>query len=153
MRSTHRRLTVALAAGALLLSACGADGADTEPTTELNVTGTDELTFEPDEFTVPAGEEITVELTSGGVEHDLVIVDAAEVGHAGDEGHGDHEQSEEGDDHAEGENDLHVAHADANETVTATFQIDEAGTYEAYCSVPGHREAGMTATLEVTDAA
>ena len=149
MRSARTPRTVAaLAAGALLLAAC--DGA-AEAETELSVTGTDELTFEPDEFTVPTGEEITLELTSGGVEHDLVIEDAAEVGHVGDEGHGDHD-ADDGEDHAEGENDLHVAHADANETVTGTFQIDEPGTYEVYCSVPGHREAGMVATLEVIDA-
>ena len=153
MRSTHRRLAL-LSAGALLLAACGDDGdaGDAEPTTELTVTGTDELTFEPDEFTVPTGQEITLELTSESVEHDLVIADAAEVGHVGDEGHGDHDADEHGDDHAEGEHDLHVAHADGNETVTATFQIDEPGTYEVYCSVPGHHEAGMTATLQVSDA-
>ncbi len=152
MRSPRPRTTTTLAAGALLLAACGGAQADTE----LSVTGTDELTFEPDEFTVPAGEEVTLELTSGGVEHDLVVADAAEVGHVGEEGHGDHDADEDGmengDDHAEGENDLHVAHADANESVTGTFQIDEPGTYEVYCSVPGHREAGMTATLEVVDA-
>lgn len=48
--------------------------------------------------------------------------------------------------------DRHVAHADPGETVTATFTIDQAGTYTAYCSVPGHRDAGMVASLEVIDA-
>jgi uncharacterized cupredoxin-like copper-binding protein len=150
MRSSSRRMT-ALAAGALLLAACG-DGAEAEPTTELTVVGTDDLAFEPDAFTVPAGEEVTLELTSESVEHDLVIEAAAEVGHVGDEGHGDHGDDENGEDHMEGDDDLHVAHAEPGETVAATFQIDEPGTYEVYCSVPGHREAGMTATLEVTDA-
>jgi uncharacterized cupredoxin-like copper-binding protein len=147
MRSTPHLVT-ALTAGALLLAACGSD-AEADPTTELSVVGTDELAFEPDAFTVPVGQEVTLELTSEGVEHDLVIEDAAEVGHAGDMGHGDHDDNSE--DHAEGEHDLHVAHADAGESATATFQIDEPGSYEVYCSVPGHREAGMTATLEVTD--
>lgn len=146
MRSSRTPVTAsALAAGALLLAACGGAA---EADTELSVAGTDQLAFDPDELTVAAGEEITLELSSGGVEHDFVIVDAAEVGHVGDDGHGDHDA----DDHAEDEHDLHVAHADANESVTATFQIDEPGTYEVYCSVPGHREGGMTATLEVVDA-
>ena len=149
MRTTPRRLT-ALTAGALLLAACGSDAA-AEPTTELSVVGTDALEFEPDAFTVPAGEEISVELVSEGVEHDAVLEDAAMVGHVGDEGHGDHGMDEPDEDHAEGEHDLHVAHADAGETVTATFQVDEPGSYAVYCSVPGHREAGMTATLEVVD--
>lgn len=45
--------------------------------------------------------------------------------------------------------------ANGGETVTVTIPDDaEAGEYEFYCSVPGHREAGMvgTLTIEATDA-
>lgn len=95
---------------------------------------------------MPAGEEITLELTAeAGVEHDVVIADAADVGTVGEEGDMDMDNGEAGD--------LHVAHADAGQTTSATFTIDEPGTYEVYCSVPGHREAGMTANLTATDAA
>ena len=36
-----------------------------------------------------------------------------------------------------------------NETVEGTFEAD-AGEYVFYCSIPGHREAGMEGTLSVT---
>lgn len=111
-----------LAIAAFGLTSCGGDTADTtEATTQITVTGTDALAFEPDAFTVPAGEQITVELTSEpGVEHDFVIEEL------GDE---------------------HVASADAGETGTGTFTIDDPGSYTVYCAVPGHREAGMEASL------
>jgi uncharacterized cupredoxin-like copper-binding protein len=99
--------------------------------------GADRLAFEPDQFTITAGQESTLELTAGAIEHDFVIEDAAEYGTA-EAGH-----------QAEDPDDLHVAHADAGDTVTATFTIDRAGTYTVYCSVPGHRDANMVATLEV----
>ncbi len=135
---------LALAVGAVLLAGCGDDTATA--TTELAITGTDAMEFEPDTFTVPAGDEVTVEFTAeGSVDHDLVIEGVAAIGMVGEEGHGDHADE----DHAMEGDDLHVAHADPGETVTATFMIEEAGTYEVYCSVPGHREAGMVATLTV----
>lgn len=116
-----------MALAALALSACNGDdpAEDAEATTNIEVLGTDSLAFEPDHFTVPAGEQVTVELTSeAGVEHDFVIEDV------------------------DGQ-DLDVVHADPGETETGTFTIDDAGTYEFYCAVPGHREAGMDGTLEV----
>jgi uncharacterized cupredoxin-like copper-binding protein len=133
----------ALAVGALVLGACGGGddgsvGLATEAPppagtgTDIAVTGTDQVRFEPDTLSVPAGQEVTLTLSAGaGLEHDFVVEDAA-----GDE---------------EGGGDLHVTHADAGETTEATFQINEPGAYTAYCSIPGHREAGMVATLTVEE--
>lgn len=154
----HRFLVVgALAVGALVLGACGDDDAgrattpETRPpgstSTDLAVTGTDSLRFEPDTFNVPAGEEVTLAFSAdSGVEHDFVVEDAADVGVVGNEGHND-----EGQGVASG--DLAVVHAKPGETATGTFMIDEPGIYQVYCSVTGHREAGMVATLTVVDGA
>ena len=48
-----------------------------------------------------------------------------------------------------GEYDLHVA-ADGGESSTLEFTPMEAGTYEFYCTVTRHREAGLIGTLIVT---
>lgn len=45
--------------------------------------------------------------------------------------------------------DLHAEMA-ANGRSVITFIAPEPGTYEIYCGVPGHREAGMVSTLIVT---
>ena len=129
----------------LLLASCGTDDAGPEATDTsgrgdtVTVVGTDSLRFDPNEFTIPAGQEVTLELTAGSVEHDFVVEGAASYGTAG-AGH-----------EADNSDDLHVAHADEDETVTTTFMIDRAGTYTVYCSVLGHRDAGMLGSLEVTE--
>ncbi len=43
---------------------------------------------------------------------------------------------------------LHIA-ADSNSTSEIAFTILESGAYEYYCSVPGHKEAGMKGTIFV----
>jgi plastocyanin len=133
----------ALAAGSLLLAACGDDdhnaadmasmdddghgddghADDNSPVAdgarEIQMTATD-FAFDPDEITAEAGEDLAIVMTSEDLLHDFVI----------------------------DELDAHVA-ADRGETATGGFTADEAGTYTYYCSVPGHREAGMEGTLTV----
>jgi nitrite reductase (NO-forming) len=36
-------------------------------------------------------------------------------------------------------------------TVTSEIKVDKAGIFTFYCAVPGHRDAGMEGTLEVTE--
>lgn len=70
---------------------------------------------------VAAG-EVTVELVNEGqIDHNVVI---EELG------------------------DTPVAQAAPGETATGTVTLDR-GEYVVYCSIPGHREAGMEATLSV----
>ena len=44
--------------------------------------------------------------------------------------------------------DLHIE-MPANDRVSTTFTAPEPGTYTIYCGVPGHKAAGMVATLVV----
>ena len=123
-----RSLLAAVITLSLLLVGCSGQDAPEDggaaPTggTSMEVVGTDGLSFEPEQVTVTAG-EVTVELTAEpAVEHNVVI-----EGVAGDEP---------------------VVEAAAGETATGTVSL-EAGSYTFYCSVPGHREAGMVGTIEV----
>lgn len=122
-----------------LLTACGGLSA---PATEVTVEETDFL-FSPDTITVPLGKPVTLTITNSGVvEHDFGIqkisVSDVSMGH------------EEGMSHDMGamELDLHVA-TQPNGISTITFTPTEAGEYEFFCSVPGHKEAGMMGKLTV----
>lgn len=79
--------------------------------------------FEPAAITVEVGEPIAIVLTAEDALHDFVIDDL----------------------------DAHVT-ADAGETAVGGFTADEPGRYAYYCSVEGHREAGMEGTLVVVAA-
>ncbi len=50
--------------------------------------------------------------------------------------------------HISADVDFHV-HASANSSADFTFTPTEAGVYEFYCSIPGHKENGMTGKLIV----
>lgn len=124
--SLRTRTTTLAVAGvlALGLAACGGggDSASEDVEADVEVTGTDSLKFEPSELEAEAG-TIAVGLTSGSsVEHNFVVEEA---------------------------NDTMVVEAPAGQTNVGTIDL-EAGTYTFYCSVPGHRTAGMEGTLTVS---
>lgn len=114
---------------ALTLAACGGGGATSTPTgggaggNTINVTEK-EFTIEPKTMTAKAGEITFVIKNTGAVQHDLSWTVNGQLM----------------------KSDL----IDPGKTLTWTVTIDKAGTYEGWCTVPGHKEAGMTATLNVT---
>lgn len=125
----------------LLLSACG-----TTPrsTTEIIVEATD-FAYSPLSITIPAGQPITLALRNAGkVEHDFVIdkINVTDV-QASDSGPAEHHQMGH-----EPEYDLHFF-AQAGETASLQFTAMEPGTYEIFCSIQGHKEAGMIGKLIV----
>lgn len=96
-----------------------------------------DISFDPTELSAPAGEEVTLELTNNGaLEHDFSIDEIpVEYSLSGD--------AEDGDDW-----DLHAS-LPAGTSGSITMTVSEPGEYTFYCSVPGHREAGMEGTFTV----
>jgi plastocyanin len=74
--------------------------------------------FDPSEIEVDAGEDVAVVLHSEDQTHDFVI-----------EGKG------------------HVVETEGGKTATGGFTLAKAGKYTFYCSLPGHRAAGMEGTI------
>lgn len=111
-----------LAALGLALAACSGQAAgrpDRDGT--LLVVGR-EMQFESDQLEVAAGQPVTLVFHNDGtLEHALVI---DELGVA-------------------------ITHIAPGQDGTVTFTPDQAGVYTFYCSVPGHKEARMTGTLQV----
>lgn len=135
--TTPRRLTTGIVAGlaALALTGCSAfevsdaghtDAAHDEESsppiegaTEQTVTA-EALAFEPGSIEVRAGEPVNISLTSVDTLHDLIVDEV----------------------------DFHLA-ADHGDTSAGGLLIDEPGSYVGYCSVPGHRDAGMELQISV----
>ena len=118
----------------LALSSCGAVNG---PSTTINVTMTD-FHFEPMQFTIPAGQEITVKATNNGaVQHEFVVFKLGTDA-------GDHFGSEDE------ENIYWELEVQPGETVTGTFIApNDIGDYSITCGIEGHLEAGMSAKLVV----
>lgn len=117
----------------LVLAACGESG----PSTTINVKFA-EFTFTPDQFTIPAGQEITINAeNTGAVVHEFVIMKLGEkVGDSfGDE--------DEGNIYWEVEVNPGLS---ATETFTAP---SEPGEYQIVCGTPGHYISGMVGKLIV----
>jgi uncharacterized cupredoxin-like copper-binding protein len=127
-------LLIAIMLGsALILTACGGSG----PTTNLRVDMV-EFMFNPADYTVPAGQEITLELSNNGaVEHELVIMEfGTEVG----ADFGDEDEA----------NIYWEAELQPGASGTYTFTAPgEPGEYQVVCGTPGHYLAGMVGKLIV----
>jgi uncharacterized cupredoxin-like copper-binding protein len=123
-----------LAAGALTLVACGGDddgGGETSATTGAGATEDGlvvqalDIRFDQEQYDAGAG-ELTIQYVSEGAQtHSLVVVDES--------------NSQIGDRLA----------VDPGDTAVGTYEV-EAGTYSLICDIPGHQEAGMVATLNVS---
>lgn len=80
-----------------------------------------DIKFEPAEITIPANQDVVITLTTSGVAGHNFTID-----------------------------ELGIASANLLQGETATVTINAApGTYTFYCSIPGHKEAGMVGTLIV----
>jgi uncharacterized cupredoxin-like copper-binding protein len=109
----------------LLAGGCGDDSAGSDlpavsgPVSPRLEVHATEMQYDPDAVAVEAGNVEVVLHNDGTVLHDLRIEDQPFVIEAG-----------------------------AGQTATSRITL-EAGRYQIFCSIPGHREAGMTGVLEV----
>jgi nitrite reductase (NO-forming) len=124
-------VALVLSAGALIVAAGGTTGgaspgpSDAAPAASSDAATTvafelDDLTVRPAAATIAPGGSIEV-VNAGAIPHDLVVLDR-EVG---------------------------TPMLDSGEVVTLDVDDLEPGTYTVICTVPGHRDAGMEATLTV----
>lgn len=116
--------TVVIAGAVALLAACGGngdEGDDGAPADADGITVTaTEYAFDPETLEIAADTAVEISLVNEGiVEHDWTI----------------------------DELDVQI-HTEAGESATATVTAP-AGTYEVYCSIPGHRDLGMEGALTV----
>ena len=119
----------------LLLAACQSSG----PSTKINVEMTD-FAFTPNHFTVPAGEEITVNIAHNGiVVHDFIIMNPGTT--AGDTF--DEEDMPKVYKFVE----VPPGHSQSFSFIAPSVP----GDYQVVCGIAGHLESGMTATLTVVE--
>ncbi len=143
-----RARVVLLISLALALAACGGAvptpnaAAPKEP---LAITiGMTEFAFEPAEISASVGQPVKLALVNKGtLLHDFSSMDAKVEVMSMQEG----AAHDTGD--MESQMTMHMA-VDASTTETLEFTPTDTGTYEFYCSVEGHKAAGMVGKLIVT---
>jgi uncharacterized cupredoxin-like copper-binding protein len=123
---TRRYTLFVLAAliAALALSAC-TGGPTPPPSGKSFIAAATEFAFSPNTFTVKVGEETTFVVTNKGtLEHNFVVFDPSGT-------------------------ELARVTIKVGESASVTLKPAAAGAYLIDCDIPGHKEAGMTATLTV----
>ncbi len=168
-----KKLVVILFVGLTMgLAACGgtaepSSAAAVAPRTAVTLKATD-IAYDNNRIEVVAGRPVKLTLhNNGALEHDFSIIEiphtgeviVEEMGEHGSDGHnemGEHSEiggHDEMSDHDMGHMDLdpdvHVF-APTGGSQTIEFTPSTPGEYEFYCTVAGHKEAGMVGTLVVT---
>ncbi len=118
-----RQVRMVMAVAAVLAAGCVAAPLDAAVPDDVDVqVVAEDIYFEPDRIEVPAGETLTLHLRNeGGIVHDLVLDDGWESG-------------------------------DVDPGSAATFDVGPFSTSTvAWCSIPGHRDAGMELQIVVVD--
>jgi len=119
---------------AFVLAACGGGSG---ASTTIDVTFA-EFTFTPSTFTIPAGQEITINATNNGaVLHEFVIM---KLGNTVGEDFGEEDEG----------NIFWEVEAQPGDSVSTKFTAPtEPGEYQVVCGTEGHYVAGMIGTLTV----
>ena len=128
-----RILIIVAVSLSLMLVSCGGGGASTK----INVTMTD-FQFQPNQFTVPAGQEITFDSTNNGaVVHNFVIM---KLGTSAGPSFDDEDVP----------NIFWQVEIQPGGSVNTSFTAPtDPGDYEVVCRTEGHIASGMTAKLTV----
>jgi plastocyanin len=127
MLKTIARTAAAATLLALPLAACGGGGSTANAdisTADVKVHALDALKFDKTEYTAHAGDITIGYIDDGSLQHDLLI---------------------------DGKSGFKLTVNGQGQSRVGTVTLTP-GTYTIYCDVPTHREAGMQATLTVTEA-
>jgi plastocyanin len=102
-----------------------------------------EIRFSPALIEVSAGQTVTIKLKNlDMMEHDLEVRGLTTMTRTGG-GHGGHGGA------TASESNVSV-HAAGGKSASVTFRTDQKGTYEVFCTQPGHEQLGMVARLVVS---
>jgi uncharacterized cupredoxin-like copper-binding protein len=136
---------VAIAAAALsfVLAACGGTPAPAANSAADVTVEAREFQFQPSRIEAVAGRAMRIRFQNrGSLQHDFSILSLPMTGMRAQSA-GSHDMGASG-----AEPQLHVT-ATSGKDGWVEFTPTQAGTYDIFCTVPGHREAGMAARLEV----
>ncbi len=146
-RTTSLSVVITSVISAMILVGCGGGGASTpadeplgDPATRVDL-GMRDVAYVPETVEARAGEIVEIALSNiGSLPHDFTI-DAIEADLAVTEPAGRVGRSG---------SDVHVA-LDGRRSTVAQLRVTTPGTYTFYCTVSGHRAAGMEGTLVVSE--
>ncbi len=139
---------------AILMTACGSSAESSAvadlPTAEFEIVATD-IAYDTNQLEVMTGQPIKVTFRNeGALEHDFSIMKLPLSGEAmSTQMEGEMAGHDDDMDNMAEEPEVHVAASMNGGSNVLQFTPAEPGTYEYYCTVEGHKEAGMVGTLTV----